>query len=382
MPLLKGKFVAHVFSVPTGDEVPNPEGMAEALTERAFRTPPQAAWKTASGWVNLETWIESDFDDRDRWLMGNLAYFNYRVDEKTLPKSFKQRLAQAVKAWCKANGREKCPAGVKSELKENLEIAILPTVTPRTALVEVVWNMAEGRVYIAGKGLKLEGARKLFFNTFGMAPEIVTGLDGVSLAELNQLVDASELVPGGPLTCPERKPGNDEPASTYAEMPALPEFGGDFLLWLWHGFTEGRFSELNGERITGWVDTRVVLASGEWSATVKGGNALRDREVFIALGAGRRVRGLSLTLRIDDQEYVYDVTDALDGALSAKIPSLVKTGDVGERMLDRIHCAGCAWGYLTQLTERYARERLSSEFPATFDALTTWVTEQAHVQEA
>lgn len=163
-----------------------------ALEENAFREALSETNKEQRvGWVQIHNLLDTDFTDLNRWLYNQYAVFALRVDKKVLPATlFKAHLQKRMQAWCQQNNRERCPAKVKQELKDALELEMLQKTLPRVQVYEVAWNVAEGWVLFHNQSeVPNDTFRKLFHRTFGMAliphdpldfvgdrPEIVEGL--------------------------------------------------------------------------------------------------------------------------------------------------------------------------------------------------------------
>jgi DNA recombination-dependent growth factor C len=153
-----------------------PEGFRDlytaALEENAFREPLTATNKEQRvGWVQVHNLLDTSFLDTNRWLYNQYAVFALRIDKKVIPaKYFQAHLQKRVQTWCEGQKRERCPAAVKQELKEALELEMLQKTLPRVAIYEVAWNIAEGWVVFHNQSeVPNDTFRKLFHRTFGMA---------------------------------------------------------------------------------------------------------------------------------------------------------------------------------------------------------------------
>lgn len=144
-----------------------------ALDENQFRDPLTETRKEPSmGWVQLHNLLDTSFADTDRWLYNQYAVFALRLDKKVIPgKYFKAHLQKREEEWCLQQKRDRCPPGVRTELKEQLEFELLQKTLPRVQLFEVAWNVAEKWVLFHNDSETPNDLfRKQFYRTFGLKP--------------------------------------------------------------------------------------------------------------------------------------------------------------------------------------------------------------------
>ena len=152
----------------------------EKLEEHAFRDPPQGAGKEeVEGWVQVHNLLDTSFEDYNRWLYQDVALFALRVDKKRLPaKLFKATLDKKCAAWAAEREVERCPAAVRTELKEQLEADWLKRTLPSVAITEVAWNIGKGEVLLHSLSEAVaDRFRKRFFRTFGHKTLPISPLD-------------------------------------------------------------------------------------------------------------------------------------------------------------------------------------------------------------
>ena len=141
----------------------------EALNEHAFREPLSATHKEEIfGWVQAHNLLDAEFSDLNRWLYNHYALFSMRVDKKVLPaRLFAAHFQKRQETWCKQMGRERCPPGVREEMKETLELEMLKTTLPRVQVHECAWNINSGWVLFHNDSdVVNDRFRKLFLATF------------------------------------------------------------------------------------------------------------------------------------------------------------------------------------------------------------------------
>ncbi len=147
------------------------ERYRDSLNQLAFREPPNERGKEeVEGWVQIHNLLDNEFDDFNQWLYDGYAVFALRVDKKTLPaKLFSATLAKKCDAWAQENGMERCPASVRTTLKDDLEDEWLRRTLPRAAVTEACWNLNAGWVVLHSHSDGVaDRFRKRFYRTFGL----------------------------------------------------------------------------------------------------------------------------------------------------------------------------------------------------------------------
>lgn len=167
----------------------------------------------------------------------------------------------------------------------------------------------------------------------------------------------------------------------YEEVPVIPHFGSDLLVWLWwraecSGNLHLRVGEEDREVLV-WVDNRLRLLSAneDWKATLAGEQAPTTPEAYHALAKGKRVVEIRVCLQTGDRQYDVTLLADPDGPLRAKLPALVRGGGLNEQALERMYLAGELWEILLGIVRVYIDERLSPEWPSYLSAMRLWVRE-------
>jgi DNA recombination-dependent growth factor C len=194
MPVFSGALTLRRYRV--AGEVPDDfrTRYADALRANAFHPPPSAQHKAeVLGWCEVHNLLDTEFDVPERWLYNQYLVAAMRVDKKTVPaKLFRAHLDKKVAAWCQEQGRTRCPASVKVELKDLLEADMLARCLPRVTTAEFCWNVVEGWLafHNASDGMN-DRFRTLFRNTFGLVLHPWSPLD--FLGDRPDLVMALEV---------------------------------------------------------------------------------------------------------------------------------------------------------------------------------------------
>lgn len=143
----------------------------ERLQEFAFHEPPNEPGKAViEGWVQAHNLLDTDFSDLNRWLYDPWVLLCLRMDQKALPaKLLRATVDRECAAWATEKGVDRCPASVRTQIKERIEDEWLRRTLPRVRVAEVCWNLNDGYAVIGALSETIaERVRKRFFQTFGM----------------------------------------------------------------------------------------------------------------------------------------------------------------------------------------------------------------------
>ena len=179
MPLLKGAMGATRYRVVDPPADLSRDHLLERLNEGAFKEPfSQSQSGETVGWVNIHNLCVYSFDPEDSCYSQYLC-FALRIDNKRLPaKLLKARLELDAQAWMNERGADRIPSSVKRELKEQLELQLLPKQLPSVAAHDVCWDLKDHKVWFFSASRKVnETFRLRFGQTFDvdLAPVGVMG---------------------------------------------------------------------------------------------------------------------------------------------------------------------------------------------------------------
>ncbi|MFZ5481078.1 MAG: hypothetical protein ACOZNI_30230 [Myxococcota bacterium] len=147
---------------------------------------------------------------------------------------------------------------------------------------------------------------------------------------------------------------------------APPHVSAEFLLWLWYRSEVGRGHvdfEGEGGSVDFWVDDRIALRqAGEdkVTAVLTGENPSVAPEARAALAGGKVVRDLRLALRRADREYTVTLRGPRVEIAQAKLPALVKGGDVAEQLYERMFLYEELHFVIAGLFRAFAEERVGA----------------------
>ena len=188
MPLLKGAMGATRYRVVDPPVDLQRDDLIDLLNENGFCEPfSKATAGETLGWVNIHNLCVSAFDPEDSCYTQYLC-FSLRIDNKRLPaKLVKARLELRAQEWMSERGADRIPAAVKRELKEQLELELLPKQLPSVIAHDVCWDLKDHKVwFFSGSRKANESFRLRFGQTFNLdlAPVGVMGaLSGHPMAD-------------------------------------------------------------------------------------------------------------------------------------------------------------------------------------------------------
>jgi DNA recombination-dependent growth factor C len=181
MGILKGALTVRRYKV-AGDVPADFRSVyVERLDEHAFHEPPRSQ-EEAEGWVQVHNLLDNSFQDTGRWLYGDVAVFALRVDKKTLPaRLLAAHVAKECERWCAEQGKERCPASVRTEIRDRISDEWLQKVLPRVAITEAAWSISGGWLLLHSHSETVaDRFRKRFLRTFGLTLVEFSPLDFVS----------------------------------------------------------------------------------------------------------------------------------------------------------------------------------------------------------
>lgn len=172
--------------------------LREALEAHAFTdylTPTQKGQRTGFARADKPLVLPADFHDSTQWRVDPYAVFAFRIDDKKVPpKKLKAALDEKVEQWCRANLRERCPRAVKEELREQVELEMLPRCMPTSKVVGLVWNLSSDWLLLSTRSApQIEAIRKILHRAFGVTASIEDPDDTLDADTLERLAQTDPL---------------------------------------------------------------------------------------------------------------------------------------------------------------------------------------------
>jgi len=180
MGLLKGALTVRRYHVE--GEVPDDfrDRYTEALQLHAFREPASDVSEAeAVGWCLIQNLLDTNFNDRDRWLVHHYIIAGLRADKKVLPsKLYRAHRERRLAEWCATAGQNRAPADVRHDIEDQLAFEMLSQTLPRVQVTEWTWNIVDGWVVVHSTAQAANDRfRKLFRETFGLVLTPFSPLD-------------------------------------------------------------------------------------------------------------------------------------------------------------------------------------------------------------
>lgn len=363
MPLFKGALTATrcrvVGTLPTAAQ------WEENLEAAWFREPLSPTVVRSAGFCVVDEPTLCAGADLNRWLIHDWVLLGWRIDEKRIDGArFKAELNARIKAWCKANARDRVPASVREEMKETLKLDMLRQTLPSLKVIEIAISLTQGvALFCTAAEAPLEEIRKALFRVTGVRfpADGHLGMRGTAADEgafdqalrvADQDWDPRQVTwvrPGGS----GQVVADDEPLRFSRAASAA-----GFLGWLWALTEEGDGSVMlgDGNRVVLAIQTEVGLAmptSEHDEVTVRLDAPGTADEARAGLRKGRIPTRLGMWLRREDREYSFILTGSPFGLKAIKLPTQVKSGDLVEVWLDRMYCYEELVWALEQLLAHY-----------------------------
>jgi DNA recombination-dependent growth factor C len=146
------------------------EDLLVRLQEQVWREPRSATKGGENfGWVAFQNLCDTDLT-ANKVFFNQYFCFSLRMDTKRLPaRLLRAMLDLRLQAWMRDRNRERVPAAVKKEIKEQLELELFPRQLPNVAAHNACWDMGRGIVWFFQNGNKAnEVFRALFAKTFAL----------------------------------------------------------------------------------------------------------------------------------------------------------------------------------------------------------------------
>jgi hypothetical protein len=295
-----------------------------------------------SGWASIDNYLNADASQEA--LVAEYAVFSLRIDTRTASAPrVRALLDKAVAAWKQEHGAKHVPRDVKHELRENVTNEVLSETTPRTKIIDVVWDTTNDWLILSHLS---EGVLEAFMRNFGAS------FPGIGLEAWDPFGSEDELIAD------------------------VERTAGDFYLWLW-------WSISTGEAVDGVenldVDGKVVLSGKGGETTVSSEAIHQVPEAHVALLNGKRPTMMKLRADIDGRTFAFSVTGCRAFFATLKLP------DSGEKktrldreaaIIDRMGAYGLLHdtfsGWIRQFRTMYNDP---STWPEVSESINNWLKE-------
>lgn len=154
--------------------------------------------------------------------------------------------------------------------------------------------------------------------------------------------------------------------ATFDPSTIPPALSAEFFLYLWFASEAGSGKiPLEDGEVQFWVEDRLgfrVSGDNKPSTILTGERPSASPEARAALKGGKLLRDLRLGLRREDREYFLLLKGPRLEMAGARLPGLVKTGEISEILFERMFLYEEAHFLLGQLWSRFADRRFTLEW--------------------
>ena len=289
-----------------------------------------------SGWASIDNYLNADASQEA--LVAEYAVFSLRIDTRTASAPrVRALLDKAVASWKQEHAAKHVPRDVKQQLRENVTNEVLSETTPRTKIIDVVWDTTNDWLIFSHLS---DGVLDAFMRNFGAS------FPGIGLEPWQPFGAEDELISD------------------------LERTAGDFYLWLWWAISTG--AEVNGvENLD--IDGKVVLAGKGGETTVASEDIHHVPEANVALLNGKRPSMMKLRADIDGRTFAFSVTGTRAFFATLKLP------DSGEKKsrLDREAAIIDRMGAYVSLHDTFAG--WIKQFSAIYNDPTAWTAASSDI---
>jgi DNA recombination-dependent growth factor C len=193
------------------------EAMARALARRAFHEPEDGTeLRQWYGWVSFHDPLLTELTPADVFFQHYLVV-GFRFDHRTVPAKllFLER-RRAERARASERGVERLGRAERQQVKAEVEARLIARALPTPRLIDCVWNLDSGRVFVTGgPRVAREAFVEHFRQTFTVAPvPLIPWLAAEHVGLAGRAVEAVRAVE--PATLAPARP------SPEADVPRLP----------------------------------------------------------------------------------------------------------------------------------------------------------------
>lgn len=271
------------------------------------------------GWAASAEMDEADFSNRDSWDFNSVSIFYLREDRKVIDTAAKKRLVTSrIKLWLEENGRQRCPASIKAEIKTAADVEMAAKAPVKAKIVEVCVHWDDRWAVVSSQTeSSVDMAIKLLNQTF-------KGVASFTRKKLDDMIE-DEV---------------DDAASAGAQI----------LEKLWNHLDQEGELTVDGASVE--LGSTAVLSSERGKTTIKGD--LTREEIEAAATAGGRKTFEALGIKVCREERDFELTILAAGFMMKDLVRPPFPGDsreadvlIGTSLYEEAHelvCAIARWG--------------------------------------
>jgi hypothetical protein len=313
--------------------------VGEGLANDGFRSIEQTSEELSSGWVQLDDYQESDFNDLHTFQHDHYLAFSLRRDQRKLPTALlKPYILNAEEEWLSANPQfKRVPKQQREDLRDAVRGSLFAKTLPAPAIYDAVWDTRSNMITFSALGTN---AVDLFVDQFKKS------FDGLRLVPIHPIARAGQVI--GDVLQPALTQANRSSSDAVLEqIEANQWLGTDFLLWLMHE-TMNAASEyavnqpgplVAGDSFVAYLNDRLLLAasseSGVQKVTVTGPQD-HFSEVRTALQGGKEIHEAVLYMEKQEKQWKMTLKGETFHFASFKAPAVtLEKDDITDPEMER-----------------------------------------------
>ncbi len=354
MGFLKGSVSFTQFEIADHVQFKDQEEFNRRIKAKAFQAFFPKSATESIGWTSFNDVLNTDFaysapiDPRYR-------IFSLRIDRRMIPAAvMKMRCLEAEKKWLAENRVKKIYKDQREAIRESVRLELEENIPPVPKVIEVVWNVEEGTVYVGSLSPNiLQNFVDIFRTTFDL-----------------------QLNPTQPF---------DLEACKDRIKPYMIQR--EFLTWLWFK-TEEREGVINVaglyNPIQAYFVRRVALESGEGEYTenvICQGQHADLKEAKEAIRQGKKIIEARIQLYRPPEIFEFTQSANCYEFRTMKLPALKMEGEeealsFTAEALERIFLVEKAVDTMMLLQAMFLKLRLSADWPAEVAKMERWAMKE------
>lgn len=280
--------------------------LQKQLAAEGFRSIEQTADELSTGWVQLDDYECSNFEQSHLICRDQHICFTLRQDRRRVPAALiKRQVAQLSESFLAKNPTlNRVPKGEMEQIRDTARSLLMSRTLPSPSCYDVIWDTDQKLLRLCSLSPKvIDSFTGLFHQSF---PEL-------RLQLLHPLARAEQLVTGG-LQEKLQQANQAQTESALEQIEANRWLGTDFLQWLMYRTlnTDSRYSVncegplLEKQPFASFLDNRFVLTGGGQEGLQKivvAGPQDQYSEVCTALAQQKQIEEATLHLQQDEENH-------------------------------------------------------------------------------
>ncbi|NOY12382.1 MAG: recombination-associated protein RdgC [Deltaproteobacteria bacterium] len=275
------------------------------LAAEGFRSIEQSAEELATGWVQLDDYENSGFENTQLFRRDQHLCFTFRQDRRRLPAALlKRQVIQLSDKFLAENPTlNRVPKGAIEQIRDTARSLLLARTLPTPSCYDIIWDTDRQLLRLCSLSQKvIDSFQGLFHQTF---PDL-------RLQLLHPMARAEQILPEA-LQEPLQQANQAQTDSILEQIESNRWLGTEFLQWLLYRTLNSDSSYqisctgplLEKQPFNAFLDNRLVLVGGGQEGIQKvvvGGPQDHYSEVRAALARGKQIEEATLHLRLDEED--------------------------------------------------------------------------------